>query len=331
MEKKKFLNTDLEVSPICLGTVNYGTALGEKESKAQISSFLDKGGNFIDTAHIYGSWVEGKSSPSEKTLGSWFKETGRRSDVILATKGAHPDWSHMDIPRVHAKDITHDLEESLEHMNTDYIDLYFLHRDDPKVPVSEIIDCLDDQVKEGKIRYYGCSNWKLDRLKQAHDYAVKKGSKGFVCNQLMLSLADINFYNLPDKTFVLMDKETREYQKEVGINAMAYMSIAKGFFTRKLAGENLPESVTSVYENKTNTRIYEEAKKLVAKGKYDFINLSFLYILMQKDFPIVPIASFDNEAQLVSGLASWDMEIPQELRDLASYKNYVYMSESESK
>ena len=326
MEKKRLLNTDLEVSPICLGTVNYGTVLDDAYSKRQLSEFLEAGGNFVDTAKIYGSWVEGKDSPSEKVIGDWFKETGNRDKIVLATKGAHPDWDFMDVPRVHAKDIGYDLDCSLDFLKTDYIDLYFLHRDDPKVPVEEIVDCLDAAVDAGKIRYYGCSNWHLSRIKEAAEYARSKGSKGFVVNQLMLSLADINFYNLADKSFVLLDQETDEYQAQAGMNAMAYMSIAKAFFTRKAGGENLPPSVSDVYENDTNTQIYNKILSFVKNNPdYSIIDLSLMYIMHRNKYPTIPIASFDNSAQLKSGLACWNKPMPVELmNEFDSIKKYVY-------
>jgi len=325
MEYIKFNKTDLQVSPICLGTVNYDTLLSKEESKKQLSQFVDMGGNFIDSAHIYGDWEPPVLCRSEKTIGEWIKETGNRDKVIISTKGAHPDWGHMDIPRVWAKDIKKDLDESLGLLNTDYIDIYFLHRDDPNVPVEQIIDCLDDAVKSGKIRYYGCSNWKLPRIKEAQSYAVEKGSPGFICNQLMWSLADVNFHNLPDKTFILMDKETHDYHTETGMNVMAYMSIAKAYFTRRFAGENLPESVTSVYESSSNDKIYEAATEAVKSGDYSFIDLSFMYIMAERNFPAVPIASFDTPGQLVSGLASWDKNKPRKLiDDLGGYKKFLY-------
>ena len=98
MEYKKFSNTDLKVSAICLGTVNYGTAMQEADAKRQMSKFLDMGGNFIDTAHVYGDWEPPVTARSERVIGNWLKETGARSSIVLATKGAHPRMDTMHIP-----------------------------------------------------------------------------------------------------------------------------------------------------------------------------------------------------------------------------------------
>ena len=327
MEAVKFQNTDLVVSPLCLGTVNYGSTMERKASKEQLSAYVDHGYNFVDTAHVYGDWAaSGEKSPSEKIIGEWFSETGNRSKVILSTKGAHPTWGKMDIPRVTPDCIREDLESSLRNLHTDYIDLYFLHRDDPTLPVSLIIDALEAHVKEGKIRYYGCSNWSLKRVKEAYEYAKTNGKTGFVCNQLMWSLADINFYGLEDKTFILLDHETREFTRESGMNVMAYMSVAKAYFQRRWNGETLPSSVADVYQNATNDRIYEIGSRFVAGNPgFTFMDLALLYIMTEKEFPSVPIASFDTPQQLETGLSCINKNLPSELRDVfETTKKYIY-------
>jgi len=326
MKYIKLNYTDIEVSPVCLGTVNYGTAMTNADSKKQLSDFLEMGGNFIDSAHIYGDWGgPNLLCRSERVIGEWLKETGNRDKVVLATKGSHPDWGKMEISRLHAKDINKDLNESLEYLYTDYIDLYLLHRDDPNVEVSEIIDCLDAAQKAGKIKHYGCSNWSLSRMKEAQAYAKETGKQGFVVNQLMWSLADINFYNLLDKTFILLDEETLNYHIETGMNVMSYMSIAKAYFQRRYNGEVLPNSVTDVYGSATNDKIYEKSLDLVNKGDYSFMDLSFQYLAEETRFPSVPIASFDNYDQLDTGIESFKKPIPKELIDeYKKIKKFVY-------
>ncbi len=325
MKYKKFNNTDLVVSPVCLGTVNYGTALNEQDAKTQISEFLDVGGNFLDTAHIYGDWGDGPKCISERVIGKWIKENGRRDQIVLATKGSHPDWGYMDIPRVNQKCIEKDIHESLEYLNTDYIDVYFLHRDDPNTSVAEIMECLENARRAGKIRYYGCSNWALPRIKEAQAYCKAHGLQGFTFNQLMWSLADVNFYNLPDKTFILMDEETRAYHADTGMNVMAYMSIAKGYFARRAAGERLPASVTDVYESPSNEAIYQLAQTVAAEGKYSYMDLSYMYIMGEKLFPSVPIASFDNMDHLNECARCMEKPIPEDIIEkFAQLKKFVY-------
>ena len=325
MKYKAFNGTDLKVSPVCLGTVNYGTVLSKEECKAQLSQYLDNGGNFVDSAHIYGDWGDGPRSISEKIVGEWFKETGNRDKIVLATKGSHPTWGQMDIPRVNQKCIEMDANESLTFLNTDYIDLYFLHRDDPNVSVAEIMECLDSLRKAGKIRYYGCSNWALPRIREAQAYCMEHGLQGFSCNQLMWSLPDINFYNLEDKTFILMDEETHQYHADTGLNVMAYMSVAKGYLARRAAGEKLPSGVSNVYTNPSNDAIFEYVQAIAQEGKYSYMDLTYMYIMAEKAFPAVPIASFDNPAHLQECVSAMEKEIPtQVIGKLTEMKRYVY-------
>lgn len=325
MERRSLCGTDLKVSPICLGTVNYGSSMGEKACFAQLDLFLSLGGNFIDTAHVYGDWIPGLKSPSEQIIGRWFEKSKRRHDVVLATKGEHPLLTSMEVPRVKPEDIEKDLKESLGFLKTDYIDLYFLHRDDTRIPVGDIIERLEVAVKAGLIRYYGCSNWSLGRIKKAHEHARRNGCKGFVVNQAMLSLADVNHYNLADKTLVPIDADTLDWHKKNHMSIMAYMSIAKAYFTRRMKGEMLPVSIASLYDNPSNELIYSLGATEISKGKYNFMDFAFMYMMSERDIPIVPIASFDNAEQLSTGLACWNKEIPEQLMErFRSIKQYVF-------
>ena len=192
MRYKVLQDTDLKVSDVCLGTVKYGVEMAEKQAGEQLERFLDLGGNFIDTAHVYGDWTPGERAKSEHVIGRWLKRSGRREEIIISTKGCHPFMEALSVPRVTPECIVEDLDESLQALQTEYVDLYFLHRDDVTVPVAELLGTLEEQRRRGKIRWYGCSNWTLSRLTEADEYAKAQGIPGFVCNQLMWSLAAIN-------------------------------------------------------------------------------------------------------------------------------------------
>jgi aryl-alcohol dehydrogenase-like predicted oxidoreductase len=171
-----------EVSKLCLGTGRFGAGLPREEALKQLDLFFDRGGNFVDTARVYADWVPGGHGASESTVGAWLKKRKLRNRVIISSKGAHPDLKTMHIPRMGPADVRFDLEESLRALGTDYIDLYFLHRDDPSRPVGEILDMLESFRKEGKIRHYGCSNWTLNRIEEA-DKAAAALVSAYVMNQ----------------------------------------------------------------------------------------------------------------------------------------------------
>lgn len=323
MKKISFSRTELQVAPLCLGTVNYGSALPEKDAIRQLDEYVSLGGNFIDTAHIYGDWQPGDGPLSEITIGKWLKGRNDRQSLVISTKGAHPRMQVMEIPRCGNQDIQKDLDDSLSKLNTDYVDLYFLHRDDPRRPAGEIVEFLEEKAREGKIRYYGCSNWKLSRLQEANEYARSHGLHGFVCNQLMWSLAEINFDGLADKSFILMDKPTYRYHAETGLNVMAYMSVAKGYFPRRYQGETLPSSVTDVYQNSANDQIYRLLSKACESSDCTITDYTLRYFMEGHPFPAVPIASFDNSQQLREGMRSIDAGVdPEVMAQVTACKSF---------
>ena len=171
MRYRNIPGTDLYPSSICLGTGLMGSTIDREHSFQLLDTLVEMGGNFIDTAHVYGDWVPGGKSLSEKTIGIWAKERGIRNRVMIGTKGAHPALSSMSIPRLSHREIVNDLDESLEYLQTEYVDLYWLHRDDPNRPVADILETLNEQVAAGKIRYFGCSNWRVQRIREAMQYA----------------------------------------------------------------------------------------------------------------------------------------------------------------
>lgn len=169
-------DTDLNVSRICLGTAGFGDKTDQEKSFEILDDFVRAGGNFIDTANVYCKWLEGHGNCSEQIIGRWLKARGAREKVIVATKGAHYSFENPGRSRVNREDIRADLDESLRTLGTEVIDFYWLHRDDPEKPVEEIVDILEEMQKEGRIRYFGFSNYRTDRLK-ALEQCLKERKK----------------------------------------------------------------------------------------------------------------------------------------------------------
>ena len=159
-------NTDLNVSRICLGTAGFGDKSDPEKSFEVLDAFVRAGGNFIDTANVYCKWLEGHGNCSEQIIGKWLKDRGAAGKVIVATKGAHYSFEDPSRSRVNRKDICADLDESCRTLGTDVIDFYWLHRDDQEKLVEEIVDILEDLQKEGRIRYFGFSNYRTERLNE---------------------------------------------------------------------------------------------------------------------------------------------------------------------
>lgn len=190
---------------------------------ALLERFLAAGGTAIDTAHSYGKGaVEG-------ALGAWLAATGRRAELQIITKGAHPEY---DIPRrVTPADITHDLTESLERLGVATVDLYLLHRDDPAVPVGPLIDCLNEHQAAGRIRAFGASNWTIPRLEEADAYAAAHGLRSFIASSPNLALAVPSEPMWPDCLSIAGDPAALDWYRRRGMPILAWSSQASGFFS----------------------------------------------------------------------------------------------------
>jgi aryl-alcohol dehydrogenase-like predicted oxidoreductase len=295
--------TTLEVSAICLGTADLAQL---QDPYAMLDAYLANGGNFIDTAHVYSNWLPGERSSSEKTIGRWLKAHGiPRDSVVIATKGAHPDLATMNIPRMSPAEIEQDLNESLSHLQIDTIDLYWLHRDGVNHPVSTIIDALEAQVKAGKIRYYGCSNWSAARIKEANEYAQAAGHTGFVANQPLWSLAKINPATITDPTITYMDDAMYAYHKETGLTALPFTSQAQGYFSKMAAvgSQGMSPKLLAQYDNPTTQRRFEAAQDIASRTGYSLSQIALAY-LMQQPFTTIPIVGCKNRAQLEDSLSA---------------------------
>ncbi len=152
--------TGIQVSQLCLGTMNFGSRTPDEEAASIINIAIDKGVNFIDTANVYGNAGEGVGH-SEKVIGKTLQENGKRDQIILATKvrgQMNPnDPNGIGIGRRH---IIHEVENSLRRLQTDYIDLYQLHSPMEGVPIDETLRAMDDLIHAGKVRYIGTSNFR---------------------------------------------------------------------------------------------------------------------------------------------------------------------------
>src|SRR6202453_4897991 len=166
MKTRKLGGSGLEVSPVCLGGNVFGWTADEPTSFAILDEFVEAGFNFIDTADVYSRWVPGhKGGESETVMGNWFKRSGNRKKVILATKvGIELAPDKKGLSKAY---ILRAAEDSLRRLQTDYIDLYQSHKDDATTPLEETIGAYAELIQQGKVRAIGASNYKGERLADA--------------------------------------------------------------------------------------------------------------------------------------------------------------------
>ena len=218
--------TGLDVFPICLGGNVFGWTADEKASFAVLDDFTASGGNFVDTADVYSTWVAGhKGGESEIVLGKWLKSRGNRDKVILATKVG----SDMGNGRKGLKPayIAQAVEDSLKRLQTDHIDLYQSHRDDTDTPQEETLEAYGKLVKAGKVRAIGASNFAAERLASALAISAKNGLPRYESLQPE--------YNLYERAGYETDLEPLCRKEKISV--IGYFGLASGFLTGKYRSE----------------------------------------------------------------------------------------------
>ncbi len=311
--------TDLRVSHICLGTGELGAGVGRDDSFALLDAFIAAGGTFLDSAHVYGDWMPGEQHRSERMIGQWLRASGCRDRVIVATKGGHPFLDSMDTPRLTPPEIAADLAESIECLGVAPIDLYFLHRDDPRQPVQAVVEALNEHVRSGRIRYFGCSNWQPERIAEANAYAAAHGLQPFSASQLFWSLAVPNSGAFPADVAV-MDDVAAAYYAQAGMGVLAFTSQARGFFSKVAAGgpESLKASVRRDFESDENMRRLARAQRLAADFGTSLEAIVLAYISCQPHTSI-PIVGPLTREHLRRSLADADIVLdPSMVRFLAT-------------
>ena len=292
----KIKNTDLVLSNIGFGTVNAGLAWDNEDAFEILERYIKLGGNVIDCARIYSDWVEPEIGRAERVIGDWIKHRGKRYDLVIMTKGGHPKMDTMNISRMSKEDMEYDLNLSLKALRIDYIDIYFYHRDDLSQPVSDLIEVMESFVKQGKIRYYGCSNWTTERMIEADNYCREKGYRGFVANQMLFNIESDNMKPFPDETMVTMDKEMIKYHKNSNNLAMPYFGLCSGFF-QKLETKGKEAVIDSPYFTEGNLERGVKIKALEEKYNCTTSQILLGYILNQ-DFETLPLAGASKIEQL---------------------------------
>jgi len=296
--------TQLKVSELCLGTGNLGGGISQDESFSILDTYLEQGGNFIDTAKVYSDWLPGERSASEKTIGRWLSMNRKRDQIVLATKGGHPELNTMHISRLSPPEIIMDIEASLRNLNVDHIDIYWLHRDDPHRPVGEIIETLHAQVKAGKIRYFAVSNWGIDRIQTGLAYSLQRQIPGLIASQMLWNLAIMD-YSAIDPTLAWMNKVTWEYHQRTNLLAIPYSSQANGLFQKIDSGvvTNDGKSNKPMYPFNANYQRYLRIKQVAAECGYSITQVVLAYLLSQP-FPVIPIIGPNSVTQLLDSLTA---------------------------
>jgi aryl-alcohol dehydrogenase-like predicted oxidoreductase len=273
--------TDLAVYPLCLGGNVFGFSSDVKNSEAVLDYYFDNGGNFVDTADMYSQWAPGHvGGESETIIGNWMKRRANRSQMIIATKVAKLDTR----PGLKPANILAACEDSLRRLQTDNIDLYYAHQDDPDTPIEETLKTFDSLVKSGKVRYIAASNFTSARLEESLNISSANGLASYVACQ--------DQYNLMDRDY---EKNLRDTVAKNGLSEIPFYGLARGFLTGKYRPGVTVESVRAngVANSYANERGWKLLEKLdeIAKSHSTTVSAVSLAWLRQQKTVSAPIAS----------------------------------------
>jgi len=288
----KLGNTDLDVYGLNLGANVFGWTADEQQSFAVLDAYTAAGGNFVDTADLYGG-----GGGSEAIIGNWLAKRGRRDDVVIATKVGMWDGR----PGLSAKNIAAAAEDSLRRLQTDHIDLYYAHRDDPDTPLEETLTAFDALVRTGKVRHLGASNYSATRLAEALSISDSNGLARYTVLQ--------PHYNLVERDY---EHELAPLVAREGLVTLPYFSLALGFLTgkyRKGATVDSPRAARAMsYLDGRGERVLA-ALDAVAGAHGTSVAAVALAWLRQQPTVAAPIASARTPEQLKDLIASTSLEL----------------------
>jgi len=280
--------TELSVHPLCLGGNVFGWSADESESFAVLDAYFEAGGNFIDTADVYSEWKPGNTGgESERIIGKWMKARGNRSQMVIATKVAKLSTR----PGLSAANIRAAAEDSLSRLQTDYIDLYYAHEDDTKIPLTQTLEAFNALVVDSKVRYIAASNYSAARLREAIHISQTYNWASYVALQ--------NHYNLLERKE--FESDVAPALSSMGISALPYFGLARGFLSGKYAAGAKIDSVradgVSEYQNERGYAAVARLEEL-AKAHNAPVSAIALAWLRAQSVVSTPIASARTVDQL---------------------------------
>lgn len=302
MKKRKLGNSGLEIAPLALGGNVFGWTADEPTSFRILDAFMAAGGDLIDTADVYSAWVPGhKGGESETVLGKWLKQGGNRKKVLVATKVGMemgPDRKGLSKPY-----ILRAAEDSLRRLQTDYIDLYQAHADDPETTLEETLEAFAQLIKEGKVRAIGASNYNAERLSKALQVSMQHGLPAYWSLQPL--------YNLYDRAEY--ESKLEPLCREKGLGVIPYFPLASGFLTGKyrsdkdLAGRARDEFVKKYLDDR-GFRILDALDQVARRYHSAPATIALAWLIARPGIT-APIVSATSLGQLNELLKSMELEL----------------------
>jgi aryl-alcohol dehydrogenase-like predicted oxidoreductase len=296
----------LQVSALCLGTMQFGWTADEATAFTLLDAFVDAGGTTLDTADIYSRWVpDNTGGDSEEIIGRWLQQRRNRHAVVIATKARGPMWEGPHGEGLSRAHLLRAVDDSLRRLQTDYIDLYQMHWYDAETPIEETLRTLDDLIRAGKVRYIGCSNLPAWRLMQALWASERLGVERYISLQ--------PHYNLAHRAE--FERELRDVCQEYGLGVLPYSPLAGGFLTGKYQpndtatpASHRAASIARRYANERGWRVLR-ALEQVARSVQATPAQAALAWLMTRPTVTAPIIGANSLEQLQTVLRAASLRL----------------------
>jgi len=302
IEKIPFNITQEKVSKYCLGTMYFGTKVDENTSMAILDAYFEAGGNFIDSANKYASWIEGfVGGESELLLGKWMKERKNRDQLFITSKIG---FAYQDVPKsLKAKYIISECEKSLKKLQVESIDLYFAHHFDEETPLEESLEAFYRLQKEGKVRHIGASNYFSWQLEKARQIQENEDWKNYCCLQQRYTLMQptVGAYFGPQ---MILTPDLIDYCKKHHITLMGYSPLVGGIYNKQ---KELPEAYQSADSDKRLAALHDISEKTGYSP-----NQIVLAWMVGQDPPVIPLITGSSVAQIRENIDSSGLTLTRE-------------------
>jgi aryl-alcohol dehydrogenase-like predicted oxidoreductase len=320
MKQIELAKTGLRISAQCLGCMYFGTRTDRKTSFQILDSFVEAGGNFLDTANNYAFWITHQTGgDSESLLGDWMKDRGNRDTIVLATKvGAKPRAAGTGLENVEglgAETIVRGIEHSLERLQTDRVDLYYAHLDDPGTPLAETLEAFDRLIQAGKVRVIGGSNLSRPRLEEAMEASAARRLAAYSCLQQEYTFLVPR--EVPTQYHSIVDPALQEWLRtHSDFLLVAYSPLLKGAYSQ-------PERLPEAYQTEPNRRRLEVLSDL-AKQTGATVNQLVLRWLTESTPAVVPVVGASSVAQLRENVGALSMPFERAMsEEMTAARNHA--------
>ena len=304
---------DKPASVIGMGTMIFHPDTLERDFSL-LDAYVEHGGTYVDTAEVYGAVEE--HGYSETVIGEWLAaRRGMRDKIILASKGLIPGYCapiHPGGAQINPASIHRAIDGSLARLQTDCLDIWMFHRDDPAHPVAPLVDALDEEVRAGRLKAYGASNWTTGRIQEAIDYARANDKAAMMSASPNFSLAQANEPFWPDT--VVTTKEDRRWFVANNFLLVAWSALGRGFFAKADPGDTSDADLVRVFYSGDNFERKRRAEQFGhAKGMTMF-EIALAYVISQ-DFPVVALNGAETVEQVASSAKAGALHLAAEELD----------------